>query len=68
MKRKLTGTNYFIILEKNDIQESTPKIQKLMFGLVQTSHFGLWDISLTASTLNTSCPVVSDNPCSLPLI
>ena len=22
---------------------------------------------LTASTLNTSCPVVSDNPCSLPL-
>ena len=37
-------TNYFIILEKNDIQESTPKIQMLMFGLAQTSHFGLWDI------------------------
>ena len=26
------------------IQESTPKIQMLMFGLVQTSYFGLWDI------------------------
>ena len=28
---------------KNDIQESTPKIQMLMFRLAQTSHFGLWD-------------------------
>ena len=44
MKMKLTYTNYFIILEKNDIQESTPKIQILMFGLAQTSHFGLWGI------------------------
>ena len=26
------------------IQESTPKFQMLMFGLAQTSHFGLWDI------------------------
>ena len=24
-----------------DFQESTPKIQMLMFGLAQTSHFGL---------------------------
>ena len=29
---------------KKDFQESTPKIQMLMFGLAQTSHFGLWDI------------------------
>ena len=29
---------------KNDIQESTPKIPVLMFGLAQTSHFGLCDI------------------------
>ena len=42
MKRKLICTNYFIILEKN--QESTPKNQMLMFGLAQTSHFGLRDI------------------------
>ena len=33
MKRKLTCTNYFIILEKNDIKESTPKIQMLTFRL-----------------------------------
>ena len=26
---------------KKDFQESTPKIQMLMFGLAQTSHFGL---------------------------
>ena len=44
MKGKLTCTNYFIILEKKDFQESTPKIQMLMFGLAKTSHFGLWDI------------------------
>ena len=44
MKRKLTCINYFIILEKEDFQESTPKIQMLMFGFSQTSHFGLWDI------------------------
>ena len=29
---------------KKDFQESTPKIQMLMFGLAQSSHFGLWDI------------------------
>ena len=29
---------------KNDIQESTTKIQILIFGLAQTSHFGLWGI------------------------
>ena len=29
---------------KKDFQESTPKIQMLMFGLAQTSHFRLWDI------------------------
>ena len=29
---------------KKDFQESTPKIQMLMIGLAQTSHFGLWDI------------------------
>ena len=44
MKRKFTCTNYFILLKKNDIQESTPKIQMLMFGLTQKSHFGLRDI------------------------
>ena len=43
MKRKLTCTNYFIILEK-DFQENTPKIQMLMSRLAQTSHFELWDI------------------------
>ena len=35
----------FYYTGKNDIQESTPKIQMLMFGLAQTSHIGLWDIS-----------------------
>ena len=44
MKRKLTCTYYFIILEKKIFQESTPKIQMLMIGLAQKSHFGLWDI------------------------
>ena len=44
MKRKLSCPNYFIILETKDFQETTPKIQMLMFGLAQTSHFGLWDI------------------------
>ena len=29
---------------KNDIQESTSKIQILMFRLALTSHFGLWGI------------------------
>ena len=29
---------------KKDFQESTPKIQMLMFGLTQSSYFGLWDI------------------------
>ena len=29
---------------KEDFQESTPKIQMLMIGLAQTSHFGLRDI------------------------
>ena len=43
MKRELASANYFIKLKKNDIQESTPKIQMLMFGLAQTYHFGLWD-------------------------
>ena len=52
MKRKLTCTNYFIILEKKkDFQESTQKIQMLMFGLTQTSHFGLWGIIPTDSKL-----------------
>ena len=44
MKSKLTCTNYFIILEIKDFQESTPKLQMLMFELAQTSHFWLWDI------------------------
>ena len=44
MKRKLTCTNNTIKLEKNDFQQSTPKIQLLMFGLARTSHFRLWDI------------------------
>ena len=29
---------------KKDFQESAPKIQMLMIGLAQTSHFGLWAI------------------------
>ena len=29
---------------KKDFQESTPKMQMLMFELAQTSHFWLWDI------------------------
>ena len=29
---------------KKDFQESTPKIQMLMIGPAQTSHFGLRDI------------------------
>ena len=31
---------------KKDFQESTPKIQMLMLGLVKMSHFGLWDTSV----------------------
>ena len=42
--KKVTCTNYFIIFEKKDFQESTPKNQMLMLGLPQSSHFGLWDI------------------------
>ena len=44
MKRKLTCTNYFIILEKTIFKRAHQKIQMLMFGLAQTSHFGLWGI------------------------
>ena len=51
MKRKLTCTNYFIILEKKHFQESTQKIQMLMLELAQTSHFGLWDIIPSESQL-----------------
>ena len=29
---------------KKDFQESTPRIQMLMFGLTHTQYFGLWDI------------------------
>ena len=43
MKRELTCTNYFIILKKRFSREHT-KNQNVMFGLAQTSHFGLWDI------------------------
>ena len=39
-------TNYFIILEKKDFQMSTQDFQMVMFGLAQTSHFGLWYIIL----------------------
>ena len=46
MKIKLTCADYFIILEKKDFQESTPKIQMIMFGLALTSNFRLWDIIL----------------------
>ena len=48
MTKGLWKENYLYYLfhytGKNDFQESTPKIQKLMFGLAQTLHFGLWDI------------------------
>ena len=44
MKRKLICTNYFIILEKKSREHTKKKKQILMFGLAQTSHFGLWDI------------------------
>ena len=30
--------------KKKDFQENAPKNQMLIFRLVQTSHFGLWDI------------------------
>ena len=43
-EKKLTCTNYFIKMGKKDFQECTPKIQILMFGRTQMSHFGLWDI------------------------
>ena len=33
----------FHYTEKKDFQENTPKIQMLMFGLAQTSHFVLCD-------------------------
>ena len=36
---------------RKDFQESTPKIQMLMFELAQTSHFGLWDIIRPESQL-----------------
>ena len=29
---------------KEDFQKSTPKIQMLIFGLAQTSHFGMWHV------------------------
>ena len=35
----------FLYTGKKDFQEKIPKIQMLMFGLAQTSHFGLWDIT-----------------------
>ena len=44
MKRKLICTNYFVILEKKIFKRAHQKNQMLMFGLAQTSHFGLWDI------------------------
>ena len=44
MKRKLTCTNYFLILEKKIFKRAHQNIQRLMSGLAQTSHFGLWDI------------------------
>ena len=36
---------------KKDFQESTPKIQKQMFGLGQTLHFGQWDSVKYENTL-----------------
>ena len=42
MKRKLTFTNYYIIPEKKDTQESTQKIQMLMIGLAQ--HVSFWAV------------------------
>ena len=41
MKRNLTCSNYFIILEIKIFKRAH---QMLMFRLAQTSHFGLWDI------------------------
>ena len=35
-----------------DFQESILNIQMLMFGLIQTSHFGLWDIISPESQLS----------------
>ena len=45
---------------KKVFQESTPKIQMLMFGLAQTSNFGLWDIippRVPASFLHILCKI-----------
>ena len=33
-----------LYLKKKDFQESTPKVQMLMFGLTQMPKLGLWDI------------------------
>ena len=41
MKKKFSCTDYFIILGEKDFENSTPKIQKLMFGLTQKPQFGL---------------------------
>ena len=44
-----------------DFQESKPKIQVLMIGHAQTSHFGLWDIipppQVPASFSHISCKI-----------
>ena len=50
MKRKLTCTNYFIKLEKK-IFKRAHQIKMLIFGLAQTSHFGLLDIITPESQL-----------------
>ena len=53
----------FLYWKKKDFQESTPKIQMLMFGLAQTSHFELWDIippRVPASFLHILCKIWED--------
>ena len=43
MKRKITCTNYFIILEKRFSREHTKNLKANVWA-AQTLHFGLWDM------------------------
>ena len=52
MKRKLTCTNYFILLEKKDFQESTPKTQMLMFRLAFYIYYVKYENTLTRKRIS----------------
>ena len=44
MKRKLTNTNYFVILEKKNSREHTENPNANVRARPDVTHFGLWDI------------------------